>query len=175
MEVHPMQPQLRGTRFITAIFLFVIAVFTIDGCGGRLFTYKGYKVTQADFLIRLKDGNDQGKWKTNEIAITYQYQMTPETMKIDGDIELVGGFAIGFNYMSHLAVNLLFVDNQGIVVENVLIYSGENNLSIPVPMRFAIAIPVPEGAHTISFTYDGELADMNYKDTTSYRIGFFPS
>ena len=126
-------------------------------------------------MVQLKDGNQQGLWKTNELAIKYQYQMTPETLKIAGTIELVGGFATGFSYITHLAVYLLFLDNQGIVIENALIYAGENNLSIPIPMLFEKTIPIPEGAQTISFAYDGELADSGHNGGAAYNIWLSPS
>jgi hypothetical protein len=170
-----MQAHLRGVRFITVVFLLVIAAFTIAGCGGRLFTYKGDKVTQQDLMVVLKDGNQQGEWKTNALAIKYQYRMTPETLKIAGTTELVGGFAIGLSYITHLAVYLLFLDNQGIVIENALIYAGENNLSILIPMGFEKTIPIPEGAKTISFAYDGDLADSGHDGGAAYNIWFSPS
>ena len=170
-----MQAHLKGVRFIKAVFLLGIAAVIISGCGGRLFTYKGDKVTQQNLMVVLKDGNQQGEWKTNELAIKYQYQMTPETLKIAGTIELVGGFATGFSYITHLAVYLLFLDNQGIVIENALIYAGENNISIPIPMGFERTIPIPEGAQTISFAYDGELADSGQDGGAAYNIWLSPS
>ena len=166
---------LKGNLFIKVSFIVMIAVFSLAGCGGRLFTYKGDKVTQKDLMVQLKDGNQQGEWKTNELAIKYQYQMTPEILKFAGTVELVGGFAIGFNYVNHLAVYLLFLDNQGIVLENALIYAGENNLSIPIPMGFERTIPIPEGTQSISFAYDGELMDLKNHDTTTYNIWLSPS
>jgi hypothetical protein len=142
---------LRSNRFMKLAFLLMILSFTIVGCGGGLFTYNGYKVTQKDLIVQLEDGNQQGEWKTNEIAIKYQYQMTPENLKIDGTIELIGGF----RYFSHLAVYLLFLDNQGVVIENSLIYSGENDHPIvKIPMDIEKTIPIPGGAQTISFAYD---------------------
>ena len=174
-EVNSMQAHLRDIRFIMVVFLLVIAVFAMAGCGGRLFTYKGDKVTQQNLMVVLKDGNQQGEWKTNELAIKYQYQMTPEILKFAGTVELVGGFAIGFNSVNHLAVYLLFLDDQGIVIENVLIYAGQNNLSIPIPMGFERTIPIPEGTQSISFAYDGELMDLKNHDTTTYNIWLSPS
>jgi len=142
---------LKKDRFIKAIFILMIATFTIAGCGGRLFTYKGDKVTQKDLMVQLMDGNQQGVWKTNEVAIKYQYRMTPETLTFAGTIELVGGF----KYFSRLAVQLLFLDDQGIVIENKLIYSAGNYRPIvSIPMDFEKTIPIPDGARTISFAYD---------------------
>ena len=146
----------------------MIISFTITGCGGKLFNYKGNKVTQKDLMVLLKDGNQQGVWKTNELAIKYQYQMTPETLKFAGTTELVGGFVSGFRWITRLSVYLLFLDSQGIVMENVLIYSLGNYRAIDeVLMDFENTIPIPAGAHTISFAYEGVLDG-------DYDIGFFP-
>ena len=95
-------------------------------------------------------------------------QMTPETLKITGTNELVGGFAIGPNIVHRLAVYLLFLDNQGIVIENVLVYAGDYVGVIPLPMEFERTIPMPEGARMISFAYDGVVPG-------EYTIGFSPS
>ena len=153
----------------------MVAAFTITGCSGRLFTYKGDKVTQMDLMVMLKDGNQQGDWKTHELAIKYQYQMTPETLKIVGTTELVGGFALGFSWITSLSVNLLFLDNQGIVIENDLIYSlGSRQSTDTIPMVFETTIPIPEGARRISFAYDGELMGAGSMSQTSYSIRFSP-
>jgi len=170
-----MQANLRGVRVIRSAFLLVIAAFTIAGCGGRLFTYNGYKVTQQNLMVVLEYGNQQGEWKTNELAIKYQYQMTPETFKIAGTTELAGGLATGFSYISHLAVYLLFLDNQGIVIENSLVYAGQNNISLEIPMDFERTIPIPEGAITISFAYDGELTNSRQYGGAAYNIWLSPS
>jgi hypothetical protein len=173
---YSMKAHSTGVRFIKMAFLLMLSAVTIAGCGGNWFTYKGDKVTQENLMIQLQEGNQQGEWKTNELAVKYQYQMTPETLKIEGTVELVGGFATGFNYISNLAVNLLFLDNQGTVIENSLVYSGNHSLVFSIPMQFERTIPVPEGARKISFAYDGKLVDAGGDDDiTSYDIWFTPS
>ncbi|MBI5591361.1 MAG: hypothetical protein HY881_12855 [Deltaproteobacteria bacterium] len=158
---------LRDNRFTKITFLMIVAL-TIAGCGGSLLTYKGNKVTQRDLMVLLKDGNQQGVWKTNELAITYQYQMTPETLNFTGNTKLVGGFALGFRRITRLSVYLLFLDNQGIVLDNVLIYSlGSHHATDGIPMDFENTIPIPAGARTISFAYEGVLDGVN-------DIGFSP-
>jgi hypothetical protein len=169
-----MQVHLRGVRFMKTAILLMIAAFTIAGCGGSSVTYKGDRVTQQNYMIQLIDGNQQGEWKTNEVAIKFQSQTTPEILKIDGTVELVGGFAIGFNYINNFAVSLLFLDNQGNVIGSSLIYAGDHNLSIPIPMRFEGTIPIPGGARQVSFAYNGELIDSNGRDRASYSIWFSP-
>jgi len=73
-------------------------------------------------------------------------------------------------------VYLLFLDDQGIVVENVLIYSaGSYRTNDMIPMEFEKTIPVPEGTRTISFAYDGELTEAGTDDHASYSIWFSPS
>jgi hypothetical protein len=168
--------RLRDSQFIKATVVLLVAAFTTAGCGGRLFTYKGDKITQQNLMVQLQDGNQQGEWKTNELAIKYQYQMTPETMNISGTVELLGGFAIGFSQIGRLAVYLLFLDDQGIVIENDLIYSVGNHHSINMtPMLFEKSIPIPAGVRAMSFAYDGVLVDPGDEDSTAYSIGFSPS
>jgi hypothetical protein len=168
--------RLRANQFIKTIAVLAIAAFTSAGCGGSLFSYKGDRVTQQNLIVPLMEGDQKGMWKTNELAITYQYQMTPENMKIAGTTELVGGFNIGFNFIQKLVVYLLFLDDQGIVLENVVIYSIGNHHAIDfIPMRFEKTVPIPEGARTISFAYDGDLMDSPDEGATGYNIGFSPS
>jgi hypothetical protein len=168
--------RLRNISFIKVSLFLVITVFTFAGCSGTLFNYKGDKVTQKDMMVPLKDGNQQGVWKTNELAIKYQYQMTPESLKFAGNIELVGGFAIGFRLISNLSVYLLFLDNQGIVIENVLFYSiGNRQSSDTFPMAFETTMPIPEGTRTISFAYDGELTGAGAMNQAPYSFWFSPT
>ena len=102
--------------------------------------------------------------------------MMPETLKIAGTTELVGGFAIRFRSIKHLVVYLLFLDNQGVVISNALIYSAGNHRPIDkIPMSFETTIPIPEGSRTISFAYDGELTKGGTGDQTAYNIWFSPS
>ncbi len=167
---------LRGARFKTAIFISAIAIFTIAGCGGRSITDKGERVTQKNFLILLKEGDQQGVWKADELALKYKYQMSPGTLDISGTAELVDGFATGFKWIESLAVYLLFLDNQGVIIDNVLIYSTGNHRAVDsIPMVFESKIPVPDVAQTISFAYEGELMGPAAADRTTHTIRFFPA
>lgn len=141
----------RGNRFAKIFFVVMIAACYLAGCGGTLFSHKGRKVTQKDLMVLLKDGNQQGLWKNSELVITYQYQMTGETLKLDGTVELAGTN----KYFNHLTVYLLFLDDQAVVVEDALIYSAGNNRPVLLSSKsFGKTIPIPERARTISFAYD---------------------
>ncbi len=162
----------RDCRYIKATIFIMIATSIVSACSPRLFTYRGSKVTQKNLMVLLKDGDQKGVWKTNELAIKYQYQMTPETLEIAGTTELLGGFAIGFEQIQRLAIYLLFLDNQGIVIENAPVYLTANYRNInTIPMDFKKTIPIPDGTRTISFAYDGELTGLG----GGYSIGFSPS
>ncbi len=135
----------------------MIASLCLSGCGGSLFSYKGDRVDRMDLMVPLLDGNQEGEWKTSELSVKYRYQKTPDGLKIGGTTALAGGLGTGFTYISHLAVYLLLLDDQGVVIENTLVYAGENNLSFPTPMEFEKTIPMPDGVRKISFAYDGDL------------------
>lgn len=167
----------RDGRFTKTIICLSAVAFILAGCGASLFSYKGYKVTQKNFMVPLKDGDQKGVWKTNELAVNYQYQMTPETLKIAGTTDLIGGFAIGFTWIKYLAVYLLFLDDQGIVIENALIFSAGNHRPANDinPMVFEKTIPIPEGSRRISFAYEGELTGAGTEEQSSYNIWFSPA
>jgi hypothetical protein len=166
----------RTFRYIKASICIMIASGIISACCPGLFTYNGNKVTQQNRMIPLKPGEQQDVWKTNELSVTYQYQMTPEALKITGTTDLVGGFKLGFSQIHRLSVYLLFLDKQGIVIESPLIYSAGMERSIDtIPMNFERTIPVPEGTQAISFAYDGALTDGGSEDSTSCNIGYSPS
>lgn len=166
----------RYFRYIKATICIMITACIVSACSPGVFTYKGEKVTQKNLMALLKEGDQKGVWKTNELAITYQYQMAPDTLKISGTTELLGGLVTGFNWIERLAVYLLFLDKQGIVIENALIYSAGIHRSIDsMPMVFETSTPVPDGALTISFAYEGELRESGTKDRSAYNIWFSPS
>ena len=161
-------------RFLQMSFLIMVAVVTFNGCNGRLFSYKGATITQQDHMVQLQQGDQQGVWKTNELALNYHYQLTPEALKISGTVNLVGGFATGFSSVDRLVVQLLFLDNQGTVIDNVIVYSADYHHSTKyIPMNFDRTIHIPANTHAISFTYDGTLSGGGY-DSTGVSIGKFP-
>ena len=136
---------------IQAFFCTVIALTMLTGCIGTLFSYRGAVVAQPDNRFAFKESDQQAVWKTNELAVTYQYRKTSASLKISGNVKLLGGFATGFNAMKYLNVNLLFLDRQGAVIENALIFSAGAG------RRFEKTIPVPDGTDSFSFAYDGLL------------------
>jgi hypothetical protein len=168
--------RLISIRFNTAILVIIVAAFSFIGCGGRLVSDKGNKVTQKNFMVLLKDGNQQGVWKTNDLAIKYQYEITSGTLNISGTSELIGGISIGFQWMTRVEVYLLFLDVQGIVTENILIYSsGLRQTMDAIPMVFESKIPIPEGCRTISFAYNGELKGAGTLDQSTFNLEFSPA
>ncbi|MFH0997193.1 MAG: hypothetical protein V1844_17115 [Pseudomonadota bacterium] len=160
-------------RLLKLSILIMIAAVSLTGCNGRFFTYKDATISQPDHVIQLQQGDQQDVWKTNKLALNYKYHMTPETLKIYGAVELVGGFNIGFTSTDRLVVQLLFLDNQGTVIDDVILYSADYKHQIHMfPMNFEKTFPVPDKTAAISFTYDGKLLDGGGKTATS--IMFFP-
>jgi hypothetical protein len=165
----------RKFRYIKAVICIMITVSLISACSPGLFTYKGAKETRMNRTILLKPGEQQGVWKTDELSVTYHYQMAPEALTISGTTDLVGGFNLGFRWIKQLAVYLLFLDKQGIVIESPLIFSAMDHSVDTIPMNFERTIPVPEGTHAISFAYDGELTDRGSEESTSVNIWNSPT
>jgi hypothetical protein len=151
----------------------MMAAVSLTGCNGRYFTYKDATIHQPDLGIQLQQGDQLGVWKTNELALNYKYHMTPEILKIHGAVDLDGGFISGFTSIDRLVVQLLFLDNQGTVLDDVVLYSADYKHQIHMfPMNFDKKIPIPDKTTAISFGYDGRLLGGGGNTATS--IMFFP-
>jgi hypothetical protein len=162
-------------RFLQMSFLIMAAVVALSGCNGRLFSYKGATIAQPDHMIQLQQGDQQGIWKTNELALKYHYQMTSDTLKLSGTVNLLGGFATGFSSVDRLVVQLLFLNNQGTVIDNVILYSADNHHPTDfIPMNFDRTVPIPADTRALSFTYDGLLLDGGDDGSTAVSIWNFP-
>lgn len=153
----------------------MVSMVILSGCNGSLYSSGGTAKSQPINLIQLQAGHHHGTWKTNELALNYDYQMTPETLKISGTVNLVGGFALCCNTVKRLVVRLVFLDNQETVIKTEFFYSPNNNHPISLlPMNFDRTVPVPSGTSSISFDYDGELISGG-GGATSVSIWYSPS
>ena len=168
--MHPRLP-----HFSIVIWI-VITITALPSCSPALFSYKGTEETQKDHIIVLDHGDQQGAWKTNELSITFKYQLTDSALKIEGNTDLTGGFAIDFRWVKRLAVYLLILDKQGTVIDSPLIYAIGSYRSVDmIPMMFEKSIPLPAGACAFSFAYDGELTGTGTDDAVPYSIWHSPS
>jgi hypothetical protein len=141
----------RSPQFIKWLVVIMVSAGYLTGCGGNIFSYKGGKITQDALMIRLQDGDQQGVWRKNEIEIVYRYHNESQSLKLSGTPALI----TGNKYFNHLAIYALFLDEHGTVMEDVLMYAGENaRRIIPPPMDFNKTLPIPSGAMAISFAYD---------------------
>lgn len=168
------------------VYLFA-SVFLFVGCQAHVLSYQGAKVTRPKDIISLPGQSSvQGSWKTDELSVHYTWQTSGETLTMTGTVALVGGFAVGFNVIDRLAVQVLFVDGDGTVLADNVLYSVQTvTAANMVPLRFNRTFPVPAGTTGIAFAYDGELSDGGgggigpggggLGNRTHVTIGYFPS
>ena len=162
-------------RYFLSLFCVAAALTMLTGCVGTLFSYRGAVVAQPNNRFALKEGDQEAVWKTNELAVTYRYQKSQASLKISGTVELLEGFATGFTSAKYLDVTILFLDKQGTVIENAILYSaGDHYAFTSVPMAFEKTISVPDGADSFSLGYDGVLVDATSNEAVAYTIGYFP-
>lgn len=155
------------------IFFLLIAATALCGCMGSFLSYQGTKI-KPDKLTKLQEGAQQGIFATNELAIYYNYRVMPEGLHMDGTVKVHG---IGGRTILRLVVQLLFIDANGVVIKDSVLYSAPNHGSMSyAPLQFEKIMPVPEGAKAIAFTYDGLFQDGGGGgNASSFSIGYFPS
>lgn len=148
----------------------IIAALVLNACGGRLFTYKGDTVTRKNMKVTLQDGEQKGEWKTDELAVFYHYEKTSDTLKMSGNVALLAG-ATAFNIVKQLSVYLLFLDANGMVLDDPQIFSSGNFQDYSMLSRtFNKSLTIPQGTQSISFAYTGELFNSGTGGQTSYSI-----
>ena len=141
----------RNQQFVKWLVVVLFSAGYLAGCGGNVFSYKGKKITQDALMVRLQDGDQQGVWRKNEMEIAYRYHNTSQTLKLSGTPALI----TGNKYYNHLVIYGLFLDEHGTVLEDFLLYTGENSRRVvPPPMDFDKTLPIPQGAMAVSFVYD---------------------
>ena len=152
----------------------ILAAVTFTACNAKFLSYRGAVVTRKDQIVVLGGGNQQGVWKTSELALNYHYQKSPETLKISGSVKLQGGFQGGFSMIHQLFVQILFLDSNGIVIKDAPLFISErDSASDMTPMNFEKTFPISPEITGIAFTYSGILVDGGM-DTTSVSIGSSP-
>ncbi len=172
---------MKTTRYISMF----AAALMLFGCQAHGLSYQGAQITrQTDIIPLPMQKAAKGIWKTNELSVDYTGQSSGQMLQIAGVVKLVGGFAVGFNAIDRLAVQVLFLDDQGTVLADAVMYSIQGTTpSDLTPLRFDRSFPIPAGTRAISFAYDGELSDGGGiprfparagGDRTQVKIGYFP-
>lgn len=172
---------MKATRYLSMF----AAALMLFGCHAHGLSYQGAQITRQNDIIPLPEQKAaKGFWKTNELSVDYTGQSSGQMLQIAGVVKLVGGFAVGFNAIDRLAVQVLFLDDQGTVLADAVLYSIQGTTpSDLTPLRFDRSFPIPAGARAISFAYDGELSDGGGipgfparagGDRTQVKIGYFP-
>ena len=157
------------------IICMVIAVLVLNACGGKFFTYKGAAVTRKNLKVSLLDGDRSGEWNANDqLTIKYKYQKASDALKISGKAELLAGMS-AFKIVKQLSVYLLFLDANGLVIDDPLIFSTGNFLDTSMTaMTFDKALTIPQGTRALSFAYTGELVSTGTGGQTTYSIWNYP-
>ena len=167
--------QLRPMRYILAIFSIAIVLTELTGCAGTLFSYRGKVVAEPKNRFAFKEGDQQAIWDTGDLALNYRYQKSADSLKISGTVELSSGMLTNFSTAKYLDINLLFLDKQGTVIQNMLLFSaGDHYEFTSVRPSFEQTIPVPDGSDSFSFAYNGVLMDGKTMSTEEFTVGYFP-
>jgi hypothetical protein len=164
-----------NTSFFRSIIIFASATFLLAACAGKAAIYKGDRVIQRNYCILLKDGNQEGVWKTRDFAVNYKYTKTGNTLDFSGTAGFIGGIGMGFHWIDQLSLRLLLLNNQGVVLDDSEIYNEIRKQMDSIPTEFESKIQLPEGTEMISFAYDGELMGAAAADVSTFSIRFSPT
>ena len=136
---------------ITVTILTIYAGFLI-GCQASLFTYRGKTAEKEIRIPVLKGGPHTGTFESDDLVVKYQYTVTPDTLAISGDVDLLLGSFKPFL----LKLKLHFLDADNKILDTTRVVNGAHR----IPARtydFDKRLHAPSGTTAIAFSYKGSV------------------
>jgi len=115
------------------------------------------------------------EWKTNELAIKYQYRMTPETLKIAGTTNWSVDLPLDSPILHTWQCTCYFLTTRELLLKTPL-FMREKIISLfRFPCFLKKQYPYLREPKQFPFAYDGELADSGHDGGAAYNIWLSPS
>ena len=139
---------------------FLLIIF-LAACAGKLGTYKGSWVAEADRIALQDGGPHQGTWQTRDVAIEYTYQQNSQNLQISGAVQLGSYLKTGFNILEYFTIDFFMLDADGIVLSSKLIlnYGYRRNLDFFEMTAFDDNLVLPADTAAIAFGYSGRVTE----------------
>ena len=132
-----------------------LLMLLMSGCKSIETYYQGYKAGSENTTSLITAENQQGRWKTFDIDLNYQYDYAGNLLKISGTIDLGLYYEMNTSRIDRLDAYLFFLDDKARVIETAALLSSlpfyaEENLT------FTKELKVPTATDSIAFGYYGE-------------------
>ena len=97
------------------------------GCQGNFLGYRGELVAEENRAPLQSGGPHSGVWDTNDLILQYRYARQGGNLNLAGNIQLVGG-AANFQIVKRFSLSVYFVDGNGRILEQALLFGLEGRL-----------------------------------------------
>ena len=153
-----------------AILFFLIPFFM--ACSGVNPLSSGAWVEEKNRIPVLQDGQQEGSWKTRDLAIKYELRQEANTIYISGEVDFGGHISGGFSTLETLTVYIHSLKGNGIVLQTkpVKTFGYRRQLDLMGPMTFKGQFDTSGEADivAVAFSYSGTVMEGGGRTTWEF-------
>ena len=153
------EKSLIGIKFAILVFLFPI----FFSCSGVNPLSSGAWVEEKNRIPVLQDDQQEGSWKTRDLAINYELRQEGNTIHISGEVDFGGHISGGFSTLERLTVYIHSLKDDGIVLETkpVKTFGYRRHFDLMGPMTFKGQFETSGETDivAVAFSYDGTVME----------------
>ena len=142
--------------------LFFLIPFFI-ACSGVNPLSSGAWVEEKNRISVLQDRQQDGSWKTRDLAINYELRQDANTIHISGEVDFGGHIGGGFSTLKYLTVYIHALKDNGIVLETkpVKTFGYRRQLDLMGALSFKGQFDMPADAEivAVAFSYSGTVEE----------------
>lgn len=139
----------RGWR----LSLLLLAGLLLAGCQSTETFYRGYLADNQSVAPLMAEA--QGSWQTIDIDLNYHTEKIDEMLNISGTIDFGLYHQLSSSRINRLNFHLFFLDNEAKVLQTASL-ARALYAQPETQLYFDTSLPVPSGAQSIAFGYEGK-------------------
>ena len=144
---------------IPAIAVLLCLLVGIAACSHSPFTYVGRTVKEENRIPIQDKGSHSGKWKTDDLLLTYEYARDSDTVEISGTVTFMQHLENNFALLSNFSLQVHFVDPEGTILARGISLASAG-LKYPMQsLPFREKLQLPAGTTAMVFSYRGAAED----------------
>ncbi len=160
-----MKAEILSLSFAIVAALFIPASQTIAAGSSA-------RTVSPEHRIQIEQPRNSGQWKAHDITVDYSYSKDQGQIDLSGKVAFASFFLMGYSRLQDFRLALIFLDENGRVIEEVGLVTNRGSLD---PFPFNRRIKLPPGAASVAFSYDGNAIESGMAGGGHTSFSFTPA
>ncbi len=143
-------------------FTTLLVVCALWACANDIRTHSVGRLTKPESRVAVEAGGPhQAQWRTEDVAVIFDYHWEPDRFEVQGRVELQKRVA-NFPILDYLRVRIHFVDEEGVILATQHLWASQRRGNLHynfVNFDFAKQYAPPPGTEMVAFSYTGAASD----------------